>query len=69
MTTKHPDLEARALAAYYRYASRHGVTDQPAPSLTEVRELDGQPMCVVLCNVRGPLATYRVREGGALMRL
>jgi hypothetical protein len=57
------DLERRALAAYYR----SGGTDQPSGGGFVV-EHDGK-LYVVLSNVRGTLAVYRVRGSGALKRL
>jgi hypothetical protein len=59
----------RALAAYYRTASRTGATivDQPAGG-GDVAEHDGKTY-VVLSNVRGTLAVYRVRTDGVLKRL
>ena len=63
------DLERRALAAYFRAARTNGVTaiDQPSGGAGVV-EHDGK-LYVVLSNVRGTLAVYRVRGSGALKRL
>ena len=57
------DLERRALAAYFR----SGGFDQPAGG-GDVVEHDGK-LYVVLQNVRGTLAVYRVRGSGALRRM
>lgn len=63
MTKAHPpfderDLSRRALAAYFRSGGCSGV----------VQEYDGK-LYVVLSNVRGTLAVYRVRNDGMLKRL
>ncbi|HZN76213.1 MAG TPA: hypothetical protein VFC00_31675 [Micromonosporaceae bacterium] len=57
------DLVRRALAAYYR----SGGTDTPAGGGSVV-EHDGK-LYVVLSNVNGTLAVYRVRSSGALKAL
>lgn len=57
------DLVRRAFAAYFRA----GGTDQPA-NTSDVREHAGLRY-VVLRNVRGPLAVYRVKNDGLLRRL
>jgi hypothetical protein len=62
------DLGRRALAAYFRTASQDNlVVDQPIndPALVE----HAGKTYVVLFNVRGPLAVYRVRNDGLLKRL
>jgi hypothetical protein len=63
------DLTRRALAAYYRTAPQEGavVVDTPAGG-GDVVEHDGK-LYVVLSNVRGTLAVYRVRTSGQLKRL
>jgi hypothetical protein len=62
------DLERRALAAYYRSAPGWPATlDQPSGGAFVV-EHDGR-LYVVLSNVRGTLAVYRVRGSGALRRM
>ena len=57
------DLSRRALAAYYR----NGGTAQPTGGGV-VQEYDGK-LYVVLSNVRGTLAVYRVRNDGILKGL
>jgi hypothetical protein len=57
------DLLRRALAAYFRT----GGTDQPA-NTSDVAQHAGLRY-VVLRNVRGPLAIYRVKNDGMLRRL
>jgi hypothetical protein len=63
------DLTRRAFAAYFRSADREGVVavDQPAIDSGPV-EYQGRTY-VVLRNVRGTLAVYRVRTTGLLRRL
>lgn len=56
------DLGRRALAAWFR----SGGTDQPREP--EGRRVDGKEY-VVLANVRGILACYRVRNDGKLKSL
>jgi len=68
VTNAHPpfderDLSRRALAAYFR----SGGFDQPTGGGV-VQEYDGK-LYVVLSNVRGTLAVYRVRNDGMLKRL
>lgn len=63
MTDADEDLTRRALAAYFRT----GGTDQPAGG-GDVVEHDGKRY-VVLSNVKGTLAVYRVRTSGALKAL
>lgn len=60
------DLTRRAIAAYYRTATATMV-DQPAGG-GDVVEHEGKTY-VVLSNVRGTLAVYRVRTSGQLKRL
>lgn len=62
------DLTRRAFAAYFR-AERDAntIVDQPA-NTSGVVEHDGRTY-VVLHNVRGTLAVYRVRTSGQLKRL
>ena len=57
------DLARRALAAYFR----SGGTAQPMGG-GDVTEYDGK-LYVLLTNVRGTLAVYRVRNDGMLKRL
>lgn len=62
------DAARRALAAYFRTAGDDGsIVDQPDGS-PDIAEWDGKKY-VVLYNVRGTLAVYRVRTSGALKRL
>jgi hypothetical protein len=63
------DLTRRAFAAYFRSARSDGsvVVDQPGGG-SGVVEHDGK-LYVVLANVRGTLAVYRVRTSGQLKRL
>lgn len=60
------DLTRRAFAAYFRTAAG-GVVDQPANTSGPV-DHEGKTY-VVLHNVRGTLAVYRVRTSGQLKRL
>jgi hypothetical protein len=59
------DLTSRAFAAYFR--SESGIVDQPAND-SGPAEWAGKQY-VVLRNVNGVLAVYRVRNSGALKRL
>ena len=60
------DLTSRAMRAYFR--SHAGtVTDQPA-NTSGMQEHNGRQY-VVLHNVKGVLAVYRVRNGGQLKGL
>lgn len=59
------DLTRRAFAAYFRTAGPN--VDQPASS-SGYERVNGRGY-VVLRNVRGVLAVYRVRTSGALKRL
>ena len=67
--TTDDTILARAFAAYYRSASRDGVPspDQPA-NTSYVTEHEGKRY-VVLENVNGVLAVYRIRTSGALKEL
>jgi hypothetical protein len=69
--TDEQDLLRRAFAAYYRSGAREGLTEQqiniPA-STSYVTEHDGKAY-VVLENVNGVLAVYRVRNDGMLKGL
>jgi len=64
------DLVRRAMAAYYRSGRREGLTDEqitiPANS-SHVAEHDGKEY-VVLENVNGTLAVYRVRPVDGVLR-
>ena len=63
------DLTRRAIAAYYRTARTNGATVIDHPALGgDVVEHDGK-LYVVLSNIRGTLAVYRVRTSGQLKRL
>jgi hypothetical protein len=68
MTTLASDdnLCRRAVAAYYRTAT-DTMVDQPAGGGDVVEHQD--KTYVVLSNVRGTLAVYRVRADGILKRL
>lgn len=65
------DLVRRALAAYYRAGHRDGLADNqiaiPGNS-SHLCELDGRQY-VVLHNISGVLAVYRVRTSGNLKGL
>lgn len=65
------DLVRRAMAAYYRSGRREGFADEqinmPAND-SDVQEHDGKQY-VVLRNVNGVLAVYRVRNDGMLKGL
>ncbi len=64
-----PELERRALAAWYRTAASDGVVAIDAPAGgAGVAEHDGR-LYVVLQNVRGTLAVYRVQNDGVLRRM
>lgn len=62
-TYDEADLTRRAYAAYFRA----GGTEQPANTSGVVEHED--KLYVVLHNVRGTLAVYRVRNDGALKRM
>jgi hypothetical protein len=65
------DLVRRAMAAYYRSGRREGFTDEQItiPANTSyLAEVDGKQY-VVLENVNGTLAVYRVRNDGVLKGL
>jgi hypothetical protein len=64
------DLGRRALAAYYRQPQDFpgAVWNPPHPSSPDVVEHNGRQY-VVLHNVNGTLAVYRVRNTGQLRRL
>ena len=72
MTIKpqHPDdLLRRALAAWFKTGGGYpAIPQQPSQALSAV-ETDGGHQYVVLRNVNGVLAAYRVRNDGALKRL
>ena len=63
------DLTTRAFAAYFREAKTRGAysPDQPAND-SGIEQHDGRDY-VVLRNVNGTLAVYRVRNDGLLKRL
>lgn len=61
------DITARAFSAYFRYNPHGHVLDQPDSASGPVTYKGRQ--YVVLFNVRGVLAVYRVRTTGVLKRL
>ncbi len=63
MITRNQDVVSRAFAAYFRAGGR----DQPASSSGERRH-EGKDY-VVLENINGTLAVYRVRPDGILKGL
>ncbi len=63
-----PELERRALAAWYRTAASDGVAIDAPSGGAGVAEHDGR-LYVVLQNVRGTLALYRVQNDGVLRRM
>jgi hypothetical protein len=65
----HEPLIERAFAAYFALAAREGVTSPAMPSgSSHLCEPDGRRY-VILRNVGGVLAVYRVRSSGLLRRL
>ncbi len=63
------DLTNRAMTAYFREAKREGYLEPPQPANTSgVQTLEGLDY-VVLENINGPLAVYRVRNDGKLKQL
>jgi hypothetical protein len=62
--SKNPDVVSRAFAAYFRAGGQL----QPAASSSGEREHQGKRY-VVLKNVSGVLAVYRVRPDGVLKGL
>jgi hypothetical protein len=68
MTATEAELTARAIAAYARQSVREGfIYEQPA-DYSGVEEAGGKEY-VVLRNVNGILAVYRVRNDGILKGL
>ena len=67
--TQADNLTSRAISAYYRSRTRSGATviDQPNNG-SGVVEHDGLTY-VVLQNIHGTLAVYRVRNSGLLREL
>jgi hypothetical protein len=63
------DLTRRAFAAYFRSATLDGVVSPDQPANTSGPATHDGKTYVVLRNVRGPLAVYRVRTSGQLKRL
>lgn len=61
------ELLVRAMSAYYR-AAPGGQSDQPSPGASGVEKRKGLKY-VVLRNVNGVLAVYRIRNDGMLKRL
>jgi hypothetical protein len=63
------ELLARGYLAYFREAKRQGwVASQPAEASSGLEQHDGHEY-IVLRNVNGTLAVYRVRNDGFLKRL
>jgi hypothetical protein len=63
------DYIRRAMAAYFRRAGRTGrMPDQPNTALSWECDLDRRHY-VVLANINGILAVYRVKSDGCLKRL
>lgn len=63
------ELLNRAIAAYYRRATKNGeIPQQPSSSSSGVTENNGKDY-VVLRNVNGILAVYRVTNTGQLKHL
>lgn len=62
------ELTQRAIAAYYRSARGGEILDQPSSGASGVTEHEGKEY-VILRNVNGVLAVYRVRPSGALKGL
>ena len=62
----YEDLEATALAAYYRHMERQGAATvmHPAAGSTEVSVDPSGRTVVKFSNVNGPLATVRLRPDG-----
>jgi hypothetical protein len=58
------ELHRRALAAYFKM----GGQDQPNAAMSGVATVKGLKY-VVLQNIRGTLAVYRVKNDGALRRM
>lgn len=69
--TENRDLVRRAMAAYYRAGRREGFTDNQIniPANDSYLTEHGGREYVVLRNVNGTLAVYRVRTSGALKEL
>lgn len=68
MDSTDAELTTRAYAAYYRRCANNGsIPDQPANSSGVVEHDD--KLYVVLENVRGTLAVYRIRTSGQLKEL
>jgi hypothetical protein len=61
------ELTQRAFAAYFRHPPAGAILDQPDSASGPVEWQD--KTYVVLFNVNGVLAVYRVRTSGALKRL
>jgi hypothetical protein len=66
LARSYPDLQRRAMAAYFRTADVPS-PDQPAGD-PEVIEHDGK-LYVVLSNTGRALAVYRVQNNGILRRM
>lgn len=64
--TYEDDVLKRAYAAYFRYGK--GDLDQPNAGISCI-EVDNDKDYVVLRNIRGVLAVYRIKNDGFLKRL
>ena len=69
MTASDEQLTRRAFAAYFRSAAREGVPSPDQPANYSGVEEHGGKQYVVLRNVNGVLAVYRVRNDGILKGL
>lgn len=68
MSATNAELTQRAFAAYFRQCAREGAIVQQPANYSDVAEHDGK-LYVVLRNVNGVLAVYRVRNDGILKGL
>lgn len=62
------DLTRRALAAYWKAGKENPRLDQPENGASHLEDNEGRRY-VVLSNVNGTLAVYRLRNDGQLKRL
>jgi hypothetical protein len=69
MIASEEQLTQRAFAAYYRSAAREGVPSPDQPANDSGVEEHADKAYVVLRNVNGILAVYRVRTSGILKEL
>jgi hypothetical protein len=68
-TGTRDELIGRAMRAYFMTAARDGYNaDQPSQSSSGTYDVDGREY-VVLRNVSGPVAVYRIKNNGMLRRL